>query len=124
MADTATHFDTIREMLVDILGVDEEEVVPEARFFEDLNGESIDILELQFRLKQHYQVDIPIQELASSASIEVTPDGMITQDSLQQMAKRFPSLDVSRIGDDPRQDRVTELLTVAAIVGFVEASVG
>jgi acyl carrier protein len=123
MADTATHFDAIRDMLVDILGVDAEEVVPDARFFQDLNGESIDVLDLHFRLKQHYQVDIPIQELASAQSLDVTPSGHITEAALNHLATHFPALDVSRIVDDPRPDRLGELFTVKAIVGFVEANV-
>lgn len=43
MADTLTE---IKEIIVDLLGVDESKVVPEARFREDLEADSLDLVEL------------------------------------------------------------------------------
>jgi len=45
MSETNT-FEEIKAIIVDILGVDEDKVVPEARFREDLEADSLDLVEL------------------------------------------------------------------------------
>lgn len=60
---------TLREILVDALGVDEEKVVPEASLVHDLGAESIDFLDIGFRVQQTFGVELPnkaIQEKALS----------------------------------------------------------
>jgi acyl carrier protein len=44
MADTT--FDSVKEIVVDLLGVDEEKVTMDARFREDLEADSLDLVEL------------------------------------------------------------------------------
>src|SRR3990170_4263922 len=60
---------TLKEILVDALGVDEERVVPEASLVHDLGAESIDFLDIGFRVQQTFGVELPnkaIQEKALS----------------------------------------------------------
>lgn len=60
---------TLREMLVDALGVAEERVVPGASLVHDLGAESIDFLDIAFRVQQAFGVELPnkaIQEKAIS----------------------------------------------------------
>ena len=59
----------LKEILVDALGVDEERVVPEASLVHDLGAESIDFLDIGFRVQQTFGVELPnkaIQEKALS----------------------------------------------------------
>ena len=50
---------TLKEILVDALGVDEEKVVPDASLVHDLGAESIDFLDVGFRVQQTFGVEIP-----------------------------------------------------------------
>ena len=55
--------DKVRETLVDALGVDDDEVTPEATLVGDLGAESIDFLDIVFRLEKAFDVSIPRAEL-------------------------------------------------------------
>lgn len=55
--NTAT-FDRLKKIVVDQLGVDEAEVVPTASFVEDLNADSLDLVELIMSLEEEFQVQI------------------------------------------------------------------
>ncbi len=48
-----------RTSIADCLGVEIEEVTPEARFFEDLGGESIDLLSLSFQFEKAFNIRTP-----------------------------------------------------------------
>ncbi len=56
-------YDKIRTALVDALGVDEEDVTPEATLVGDLGAESIDFLDIVFRLEKAFDIKIPRGEL-------------------------------------------------------------
>lgn len=60
---------TLKEILIDALGVDEEKIVPDASLVHDLGAESIDFLDIGFRVQQTFGVELPnkaIQEKALS----------------------------------------------------------
>ena len=52
-------FDKIQTALVDALGVDDEDVTPEATLVGDLGAESIDFLDIVFRLEKAFDIKIP-----------------------------------------------------------------
>ena len=51
--------DKIREVVVEQLGVDAEQVVPEANFVEDLGADSLDTVELIMAFEEEFDVEIP-----------------------------------------------------------------
>ena len=51
--------DKIREIVVEQLGVDAEQVVPEANFVEDLGADSLDTVELIMAFEEEFDVEIP-----------------------------------------------------------------
>jgi acyl carrier protein len=59
MSDTEAR---VREIIVDLLGVDEEEVVPEARFREDLEADSLDLVELIMAFEEEFEGEISDEE--------------------------------------------------------------
>ena len=109
----------IEPILVEVLAVEPEEVVPSAKFFEDLGGESIDLLELTFHCEKHFEVKLRLQELASPDELVTDETGRLTEESLSAVKTRFPFLDYSDFEADPMKNRITELLTVDAIARFV-----
>ena len=52
----------VRKMIVDQLGVSESEVVPEAKFIDDLGADSLDIVELIMALEDEYSIEIPDED--------------------------------------------------------------
>ncbi len=53
----ATVFERVRKIIVDQLGVDEEQVVPTASFVDDLNADSLDLVELIMSLEEEFSKD-------------------------------------------------------------------
>ena len=63
MPTKAEVFDKIRTALVDALGVDDEDVAPEKTLVQDLGAESIDFLDIVFRLEKAFKIENPRSEL-------------------------------------------------------------
>ena len=62
----------VRRLLVDALSVDPAEVRPEARIMDDLNAESIDLLDLRFRIEKAFGLRITAEDLARAFRGTVT----------------------------------------------------
>jgi len=58
---------TLKEILVDALGIEEEKVIPEASLVHDLGAESIDFLDIGFRVQQTFGVDLPNKAIQDKA---------------------------------------------------------
>jgi acyl carrier protein len=52
----------VKKMIVEQLGVNEAEVVPEAKFIDDLGADSLDIVELVMALEDEYGIEIPDED--------------------------------------------------------------
>lgn len=52
----------VKQIIVDQLGVDEEEVTPEARFIDDLGADSLDTVELVMALEEEFGIEIPDED--------------------------------------------------------------
>ncbi|HEX16494.1 MAG: acyl carrier protein [Deltaproteobacteria bacterium] len=52
----------LKELIVQQLGVDESEVVPEAKFVDDLGADSLDLVELIMALEDEYGIEIPDED--------------------------------------------------------------
>jgi len=114
----------IEPILVEVLAVEPEGIVPSAKLFEDLGGESIDLLELSFHCEKHFGVKLRLQELASPDELITDEAGRLTAESLSAVTTRFPFLDYSDFEADPMKNRMTELLTLEAIACFVHDALG
>ena len=62
-------FARFRKCAVDVLSVDEGKVVPEARFAEDLDADSLDLVELVMALEEEFGVAVPEEELEGIATV-------------------------------------------------------
>lgn len=110
-------FEKVREAFVEALGVDDEEVVPEARIFDDLGAESLDLLEIVFLLERAFDIKIPrggIQEASQQGldPAEYEVDGVLTEKALAKLAELMPEVDPAELtpgltaNDIPRLFRV------------------
>jgi acyl carrier protein len=115
-------FEKVRETLVDALGVDDDEVAPEATLTGDLGAESIDFLDIVFRLEKAFNIKIPRGELFPDNILnnpEFVQDGRLTEQGLSQLKQRMPHADFSEFEQDPDVNKMAELFKVQTIVNYV-----
>ncbi len=117
-------FDKVQETLIDALGVDDDEVTAEATLVGDLGAESIDFLDIVFRLEKNFAVKIPRGELfpenLASADSSFVQDGVVTDEGVAEIRRQLPHADVEAFADDPQVENITDLFTVKMIVNFLE----
>jgi acyl carrier protein len=119
-------FQKVRDILVDSLGVDEEEVTPEAKLSADLGAESIDYLEIVFKLEKAFDIKIPRGELLPDNVLnnpEYVQDGKLTEAGLEELKQRMAHVDFSEFQNDPDVNKMMDLFTTQTIVNFVTAKV-
>ena len=115
-------FDKVREALVDALGVDDDEVTPEATLQGDLDAESIDFLDIVFRLEKAFDIKIERGELFPEdilTNTEFVEDGKLNESGLAKLKERMPFADLSGFEDDPSVQNLGQQLTVKDMCSFV-----
>lgn len=121
-------FTKVKTTLIDALNVDEGEVTPTARLKGDLNAESIDFLDIVFRLERQFNLKIPREDLFPESIFSGDPKfvagGKITPDGLVELQTRMPYADLTEFRNDPRLDKIEDLFTVDLIVRYLESRVG
>ncbi len=126
MATKSEVFSKVQLALVDALGVDEEEVTPQAKLVGDLGAESIDFLDIVFRLEKAFDIKIPRGELFPEDilnSAEYVQDGKVTSEGLEKLKTRMPFADLSAFVDNPVVQDFGNLLTVNDMCRYVESKV-
>lgn len=116
-------YEKITEVLEEALGVDPEEVKPDATLTGDLGAESIDFLDIVFRLEKTFNIKIDQGELFPdnvAQNPEYVQDGKITDQGLAELQQRLPHADFSNLEEDRSVENVAEVFTVDAVVKFVE----
>jgi len=113
----------VQNVLVDALAVDEDEVIPTARLTKDLGAESIDFLDIVFKLEQAFNIKIAQGELFPENMAQDSRyvlNGNITTDGLAALRARMPHVDFQGFEADPQLAKVAELFTVDALIKFIE----
>lgn len=128
-------YSKVRGVLVDALGVDEDEVKPKATLREDLGAESIDFLDIVFRLEKAFTTDpakpfkIPRGELFPDDlptlmnDEKYVKDGKITPQGVAELKKRMPFSDFTEFDKNPTIESAQSLLNVDTIVNYIASKV-
>lgn len=113
----------VRAVIVQSLGVDEEDVLPAATLVGELGAESIDFLDITFRLEREFGIKVPRCELfidpTSLGGVGREPDDRLTATDLAALRRQMPYADLSGIGLDRRPENLTDLFTVDLLVRYV-----
>jgi len=121
-------FEKVRTTLVDALNVDDDEVKIQSRLRGDLNAESIDFLDIVFRLEKQFGVKIPREELFPESIFQGDPHfvtaGKVNEEGLAELQARMPFADLSDFRKDPRLERMEDLFTVELIVNYLKKKLG
>src|SRR3954467_9916049 len=105
----------VASVLAKALGVDEDDVIPSATLQGDLGAESIDFLDIVFRLEREFGIRIPRGELFPDPVSPHDPafvrDDRITDEYLAALRSRMPYADLSDLERDRRVSRFNDLFT-------------
>jgi len=117
-------FNEVQGVLVDALGVDDDEVTVDSTLTGDLGAESIDFLDIVFRLEKAFGIKIPREELFPAESLMNNPEfiskGKFTEKGLAELRTKIPHTDISTFQNNPDVNKLGDLFTVGAIVKYVE----
>ena len=120
-------FGKVQEALVDALGVDDDEVTKEATLVGDLGAESIDFLDIVFKLEKSFDITIPREELSPEDILtneQFVQDGTVTGEGLDELKRRMPWADLTAFEQNPRVQDFGNLLTVGDLCRYVNSKVG
>ena len=119
--------DKVRETLVDALGLDDEEVTEEATLMGDLGAESIDFLDIVFRLEKSFGIKIPREELFPPENLftdaQYVSGGKLTEAGLTRLREQMPHVDFSEFAEDPDPNKLPDLFQVKSICNYIENKV-
>ena len=115
-------FEKVKEVLVEALGVDDDEIKEDATLKDDLGAESIDFLDIVFRLEKTFSIKIPRGELFPDDILnnpEYVENGKMTAKGLETLKSAMPHADFSEFETDPDIAKMPDLFTVKTIVNYV-----
>ncbi|MGW2640764.1 acyl carrier protein [Streptomyces sp. NPDC001348] len=115
----------VQEAVADALGIDIEEVVPEATLLGDLDAESIDLLDVLFRIERASDVKIKVADIAELLQGGIPDEefadenDIINEVGLAQLKKSLPQIDVQELAGKLTADEVLTLFTVQNLTDLV-----
>src|SRR5437868_7923660 len=102
--------------LVEALNVDEEDIKPTSTLQGDLGAESIDFLDIVFRLEREFGIKIPRGELFPESIFQGDPefvqDGRVTPKGLAELRSRMPFANLNDFEKNPEVGHISDLFTV------------
>lgn len=124
MSSSEEVFEKVRAALMDALGVEDDEVTPEATMVGDLGAESIDFLDIVFKLEKAFGISIPREELFPDdilTNAQYVHDGKVTEQGIAELKQRLPWANLTRFESNPRVQDFGNLLTVNDLCRYVES---
>src|SRR5216683_4893762 len=117
-------YSKVSATLVEALNVDEEDIKPTATLQGDLGAESIDFLDIVFRLEREFGIKIPRGELFPESIFQGDPDfvqnGRVTDKGLAELKARMPFADLSEFEKNPELTGISDLFTVEMITRYIQ----
>src|SRR5262249_36484253 len=117
-------YSKVSATLVEALNVEEGEIKPTSTLQGDLGAESIDFLDIVFRLEREFGIKIPRGELFPESIFQGDPDfvqnGVVTPKGLEELRARMPFADMSRFEANPKVEAISDLFTVDMITRYIE----
>ncbi len=117
-------YSKVSATLVEALNVDEDDITPESTLQGDLGAESIDFLDIVFRLEREFGIKIPRGELFPESIFQGDPefvqDGRVTEKGLAELKTRMPFADLEQFEQNPEVSHISDLFTVDLITRYIQ----
>ncbi len=124
MASSEEIYQKVTSTLVEALNVDEEDIKPTSTLQGDLGAESIDFLDIVFRLEREFGIKIPRGELFPESIFQGDPefvqDGRVTDKGIAELKARMPFADLSEFEKNPQVTAISDLFTVDMITRYIQ----
>src|SRR5947208_8206579 len=116
-------YSKVSATLVEALNVDEEDITPKATLQGDLGAESIDFLDIVFRLEREFGIKIPRGELFPESIFQGDPEfvqnGRVTEKGLEELRTKMPFADLRDFEKNPELSHISDLFTVELITRYI-----
>jgi acyl carrier protein len=112
----------VKSIIAQALKVDEAKVQPGASLIKDLGAESIDFLDIVFRLEKSFKIKIPKGELFPEKLLtdaRFVKDGRVNEAGLTELRKRIPNGNWDEFSKNPLIANLGEVFTVGMIVDYL-----
>ena len=120
----------VQEAVVGALGVSEDEATPDATLMDDLGAESIDLLDILFRIERSTGVKIQASDLGEHIQGGIPEDefgdenGIVSEKGLEQLKKVMPQIEADELRGKLEAEKVISLFTVGNLADMVAARSG
>lgn len=122
MTDNAQIAAVVPEIIADVLDLEPAQLPARGRFYGDLQGESIELLEIGFRVEKLLGVRVDFGKLIDAEAGRPDAQGHVAPAALAQLKTRYPFLVIEALPPQPTVEDLKDLLTVDAITAFVQWS--
>ena len=112
----------VRDAFAAALGLEDDEVELDAKLIEDLGAESLDFLDIVYRLERAFDIKIPrggIEGTAQEEAGQYEVDGILTDDGLAALRQLMPEVPADEFVDGMRVTEVPEVFRVATFYNLV-----
>ena len=116
-------FSKMQQVLTGALGVDKEDIRPEASLVRDLGAESIDFIDIIFRLEKAFDIKIPSGELFPGNILndeQFVKEGRVTPAGLKELKAKVPYLDIETFSRDPQVSKLADFFTVQMVMSYIQ----
>lgn len=118
----------VREIIADVLVIDEEEVSLNSRLISDLGAESIDFLDLVFQLEKEFSIKIPRGQLEKNARGDLAEDefekgGVLTAQGMEALKSYLSEIPAEHFKANLKVNEIPTLFTVETFCKLVVAAV-
>ena len=116
-------FEKMKDVLENALGADSDEITMDATLIGDLGAESIDFLDISFKLEQEFSIKIDQGELFPENLMSddtLVVDGKLTDKAMEVLREKMPHDDFSKLDEQRSVDQLSEVFTVGSLVDFIE----
>lgn len=117
-------FEKVKETLSDALGVEVEEIQMESSLVNDLGAESIDFIDIIFRLEKAFDIKIPSGDLFPGNILndeKFVQGGVVTDAGMQELKTKIPYLNIEAFQKDPQVAKLADHFNVKMLVEYLQA---
>lgn len=118
-------FGVVKEGLVEVLGVDEDSITMDSSLYDDLGAESLDLIDLFFRIEKEINVRITMGEIQKVLQGDIPEEeffdenGIVTPVALVHLQKLIPDRNLPEIAEELDQVKIFSLFTVRHLIDMI-----
>ena len=123
IVDTHQVFEKVKDCIARALELEADDIAMNSRLIADLGAESIDFLDIVFRLEKAFSIKIPRDDLFPEKVLtdaRYVKDGRVTDEGIKLLKSKLTKVDFSSFDKDPLVAKLPDLFTVQMIVDYVE----